>query len=387
MAESDIPRISSTEPIWKQELKAQQAFEKGLIQQAEEAQEDFQQWAEQGFNGVPTRRFRNLKEQKETHAKVKAVEKKGEADDQDKIEKKEKVEETALSFQRKNPELRARTLQLLLQEISAKDTAETLLAKVLRFYPDPFLADEALLFLYEVTRGLLQEKVSQSSSLLQKNYEREIKAGRNISSHAREFSTQGLGDPNALRNLYRDVTGNPRDAYTLFDELFSQFSFAKMKPVAQFLLHSLGADLKAKGPSIAKVELAKIVEDIRIIQAILGVFLFFQSRSSLMGRLFKQYQLAVPFKLHFESLSREFLKLLQERYLSADRIFQMGRNLGLLEDEIAQIIVYTQVRDAIRQVAPRLYKSNQHKEDLLEALIEALEELEEEGDEEEEEES
>ena len=49
----------------------------------------------------------------------------------------------------------------------------------------------------------------------------------------------------------------------------------------------------------------------------------------------------------------------------------------------AQIIVFEQFRDAIRQVAPRIYRSLQHRYDLLMAILETLEDLEDELEEDE----
>ena len=64
----------------------------------------------------------------------------------------------------------------------------------------------------------------------------------------------------------------------------------------------------------------------------------------------------------------------------------MGIKLDLSYDEIAQIIVFGQMRDAVRGVAPRLFRSNQHRHDVLMSFIEALEEFEEKLEEREEEE-
>jgi type III secretion protein W len=56
---------------------------------------------------------------------------------------------------------------------------------------------------------------------------------------------------------------------------------------------------------------------------------------------------------------------------------------------IAKIIVFTQMRDALRETSPKLFKSEQHRQDVLMTFLEALssleDELEEEEDEEEEE--
>lgn len=384
MAESPIPRISSSQPVWMQELQTQRRELRGMLLRQIEAKEDFQEWAEQGFNGVSTRTFRTLKEQEKHRYKVKEATQEEETENQEKIEHKGNVEDAASRFQERNPELQARTLKLLLSRLSFQDTAEMILAKVLEIYSDYSLADEALEFLIEVTGGSLKEKAIQAKEMLRANYEREILAGRNIASEAREFSEKGLGSPTALRDMYREITGTSREAYTLFEELFAKFPFPKMKTVIDFLLHSLGSDLKAKGPSISRIELTHLMEEIRIIQAILGVFLFFYSRMQLLTQQFEMYQIPMPPFIHFEALARSYLQLLQERYLSPERIYALGKKFNLGENALAQVILYTQFRDAVRQVAPRLYRSQKHKEDVLKALIEALEELEEEEEEEEE---
>ena len=59
----------------------------------------------------------------------------------------EKVEDAASRFHRNNYELQAKTLLILRARITAKDTPDEALQKVLEAYPDPALADEALDFL------------------------------------------------------------------------------------------------------------------------------------------------------------------------------------------------------------------------------------------------
>ena len=86
-----------------------------------------------------------------------------------------------------------------------------------------------------------------------------------------------------------------------------------------------------------------------------------------------------------EELAKKFMALLKERYLSPERVFIQGRALGLSDETLAQIIIFMQMRDGIRQVAPKLYRDDKHRQEVLQAFIEALEELEDELEEEEEE--
>jgi type III secretion protein W len=108
----------------------------------------------------------------------------------------------------------------------------------------------------------------------------------------------------------------------------------------------------------------------------MGIFRFFQSRMRLMQQQFVSYNLVFPPRLNFEVLARLFAKILAERYISADKVLQFSHTIGLSEEAAAQLIIFTQYRDAIRQVAPRYYRNPQHREDLQKAIIEALENLE-----------
>lgn len=301
-----------------------------------------------------------------------------------------RLEEISEQFERKNHELHARALLLLRSRLRKQDTHEDILRKALEMYPDFSLADEAIEFLQQTTEGDLANQTNLARETLNTLYGREVRAGRNIVKQAQDFASQGLGTTNALRDLYRDITGNPREAAQLFNELATQFNFEKMKPLIEFLLHSLGGDLKSKGPSISHGELHRLITETRKLQSILGLYLFFRSRMNLIGSAFQRQQLSLPSDIDFEALSKLFMKFLQERYPTADKILQMAAQLGLSDEWIGQVIIFTQMRDGVREVAPKLFKSQQHQQDVLKSYIDAIEDLDkriEEGGEEEDEEA
>jgi type III secretion protein W len=80
------------------------------------------------------------------------------------------------------------------------------------------------------------------------------------------------------------------------------------------------------------------------------------------------------------------MKLLEGRYVSPDKVIKLARFLGISEDLLAQIIIFSQMRDAIRNTSPRLYQSIKHRQEVLESILEALDEIEEEYEKDEEEE-
>lgn len=283
-------------------------------------------------------------------------------------------------FQKRNPELKADTLVLLRQSIKGDDTKEEILQKLKEFYPDISLRDEALEYLLETTDGELARKLGEIKEELNQEFGREIVAGRNIHIQAREAASKELGTPTSMRDMYRDITGNPRDAATLFDELATKYGYKELKKVVDFLLHSMGADMNSKGPSIERAELQRLFSEVRNMQAILGVYRFFSNRMKLTQYLFQESQMETPPELNFESMAKAFMGLTAERYPSADKVQQKAMMLGLKASNIAgKIITFSQFRDAIREVAlGKVYKTVQHRDDLYLAILEALEDLEDE---------
>lgn len=287
-------------------------------------------------------------------------------------------------FQRRNPELRANVLLLLRESISPDDSKETILKKLFEFYSDVSLADEALEYLLETTEGELARKIREVKEELLATRGREIIAGKNIHLQARQAAEKGLGTPSSMREMYRDITGSAREAPVLFDELAKKYAFKDLKKVIDFLLHSLGADMKSKGPSIDPGELHRLFSETRTLQAILGVYRFFRSRMSLLTSLFAKNGIELPSELSFETMSKEFMSLASERYPSSDKVMQRAVRLGLERWVLAKIIALSQFRDAVREVAMnKIYKNLQHRDDLYLAILEALEDLEDELEEQE----
>ncbi|MFS8563411.1 MAG: hypothetical protein LVR00_03415 [Rhabdochlamydiaceae bacterium] len=244
------------------------------------------------------------------------------------------------------------------------------------------MADEALDFLIETSRGRIQDIVREAKANLNRDFEREIKAGKNIFSQSQAFAAKGIGIPTSLRDLYRDITGNPREAAVLFEELTNNYPFDKLKTVINFILHSLGADMKAKGSSISRPELSRLFTETKNMQAILGIFRFFLSRMRMITSSFAREGITCPEKINFEALAKAFMRFLQERYPSVDKALQLAFQFDLDKKIAAQIILYIQFRDAMRQVSSKLFRDERQKQEFLLCFMDTLEELEEQLEEE-----
>jgi len=380
------PRISHILPTSAQGIKEIQREAAADRAQQLETEDDISQYFElSAFNPMAqAQRFRNLKEIQSKEKQTAGIEESEEA--QPKILDIERVDEASERFQKNNYELNAKTLRILRSQLSGGDSAEEILKKVESVYADAALADEALDFLAETTDGQLLAATQEAKEKLNKDRGKEIRAGRNMGAQAREFAEQGLGSPTSLRDLYRDITLNPRDPLKLFDELTEKFRYPKLKSAITFMLHSLGSDLKSKGPSIQRGELKRLLDETRSMQGIMGIFRFFQSRMRLIQREFSSYQLTMPSRLDFELISRIFSKIIAERFMNPEKILQTAKLMGISEEIAAQIIIYSQMRDALKQIAPKYFRDPRHRDELLKAFIDTIDKLEDQLEEEEEEE-
>lgn len=292
------------------------------------------------------------------------------------------VKDQASRFEKRNPELKASILVLLLDKVKGCRDKEELLKLLEQFYPDPTLQDDALDFLLATTLGDLKKIVQEAKDFLNATRGREIQAGKNIADEVQRFVTLGLGAPSKLRDLYRDITGNPRDPIALFMELGDRFSYKEMRKVLAYLFHALGSDLKSQGPSIPPGLLHTLLTEVRNLQAGLGVLHFFKNRMRLITFLFQRNDIPLPPDLNFETLSRQFVSLLQERYPSPDKVLQLAQKLGISKEILAEIIIFSQMRDAVREIAlHQFYRSLQHRDEIYKSILDCLEQLEEELDE------
>ncbi len=285
-------------------------------------------------------------------------------------------EDLAQSFFKRNSELPPSKLQDLKASLKESSSEQEIFEKVSKAFEDPTLMDEALDYLEQATTGPLRGKISHVRQLLNQENEREIIAGKNIDAAAKDYAARGLA-PTAtdLRNLYRDITGNPRDHETLFDELSTKYTFDNLKEIVKFLLQGMAFDMKSKGPSIPGAELIKLMSETRDLQSILWVYLFFKERMKMIRNQYKRHEMQCPENLSFEKLAKGFMKLVKERYPSVMKILKEADDLALFDDD-EKVIVLSQFRDAIRGLSPRVYKSIKHRQELLLALLETLDQLE-----------
>ncbi len=334
----------------------------------------FQEWGDNAFNNPLTimRRFERLDEK--LRAKKNGTEQSKSTDEESALI--EDISEAAEALEQQHPDLSSEDLIDLFLALHRGVTEDELLGLAKEKLKDPTLIDTALDFLTENSKGKEKTVAKRAKEELLLQSGREVSAGHNIGGSAYQFAEEGLGTATMLRELYRELTSKERSALQIFQELFSLYKFDRVLQGIAFLLASLGLDLNAKGPSIDPAQLKSILTDCQKLQGIVGVYAFFNRRMSLLKAEFERYGLELPKELNFESLSRTFLRILEDKYPSIKNLFAALKSLGLGEELIAQMLILGQNRDALRHTSRRLYRDEKHRQDLMKALEEAAEEIE-----------
>ena len=123
--------------------------------------------------------------------------------------------------------------------------------------------------------------------------------------------------------------------------------------------------------------LHRLVGAVRSLQAINGIYRFFKGRVTLIRRQFKAEAVKPPKGLTTKKMGRAFMELVLERYPSADKVLSKAKDLEIDHSTQSKIIIFSQFRDAIREVAlSEIFSSVQQRDELLAAVLEALEDLE-----------
>lgn len=190
-----------------------------------------------------------------------------------------KIKQSAGELNKRNPDLKPDTLELLWDKIQPGDTKEVILQKVLEVYSDPVQADGALEFLLNTTEGPLREAVQAAKN-------EHYNANRNVleppaTEEGPVDTQQAALTLSNFEDIKKFLSDQP-DSQALFNKLEQQAgNFKEQRPIITKILNRLGDQLKIKGDGIEKGELNALLKQIRFLQTHLGVYAFFRGRMSL----------------------------------------------------------------------------------------------------------
>jgi len=281
--------------------------------------------------------------------------------------------------------------------------------------PDVAEIDKAFEFLLEFTQFKMNRTTGDTKEKLKlimqhlkegkekhfKSNEAAIKTAQNIIGVADGVISETGKSTKEVLTQMRDMINNPLDVQGKRKHYEQNGGYEAMINDAKGFYHVIGENLKRvkisstesidlpKLPSLENAELLRLNDETRTLQAATRVPMHCKaSTRTVEGYLRRHAHFSIGkelFRAHinFESLSKLFFDIVEERYPSAERIIQLtSRLVDLLHQEeeerlSTEISVLGVIRDMIKQVNPnKIYRSTQHRDDLYLAIIESLEDLE-----------
>ncbi|WDE08679.1 type III secretion system gatekeeper subunit SctW [Thalassomonas viridans] len=207
-----------------------------------------------------------------------------------------------------------------------------------------------------------------------------IRAGLNVSETAAEFSRSDQGIQ-TLRSFYRDAILDYQNVTQGFHQIVKRFGEKGFAKSLAFLLQALGADLKAKGPSIEPRQLRLIINDMYIIKTLGGIL---EQTRELIDTLRRHYRQRKVKNGLF--LMEKMLDLKSESFPKPELFLKLNLDMNVIG--LANQIYFTQeLIRLLRQIPDKAYQEDlDAKRELLHMAQLAVDNLIKQEEEEEEEE-
>ena len=317
-------------------------------------------------------------------------------------------------------------LQDLMEELGRGITSETDTETIVKLIsdqlstagkrPDVAIIDKAMAFLLEVAKKMLDKgtlppeqqaalqkifvQLNKAKDEFYKSNQKDIDTSSNVievvDTIVEYAQASGVTTSDVLSHI-RTIVYDPQDFWTKFNfykEKGYHYMMKEFKAIFTF------SGKRFKDSRIPRGEMSRIIDETKTLQAILQVYRHFKRNTALAQNLFELNGDTLPPYINYETLSGTFVKLVEERYPSAEKALQIIAALlpELLAEELAyqenkktmsrsgkmrnirgRIVLLTLMRDAIKEVSPtKVYRSLQHRDDLYLSIIEGLERLEDE---------
>ncbi len=118
--------------------------------------------------------------------------------------------------------------------------------------------------------GQLLAKLGAVKAQLMKDAGPAIRSGLNIAADVLSYARQGLGNPAALRDLYRDSILGGQSIGSMYTAILKRYDESQFSQSLEFLLRAAGSDLDGRlmGSSMEAPQLKNAIDDIYHVQAL-----------------------------------------------------------------------------------------------------------------------
>lgn len=208
------------------------------------------------------------------------------------------------------------------------DTKVSILAKLESAYPYPILVNQALGILLERTTESLHEQVSMAKEEIVTNFPRELRlmgVSKQVTGVLKEVKLDMA--PGDFSDRYNKLLGNPLEFHTLDAELDAMDPTQK-KAYLKALSHIASKDVKMEATYIEKAKIQTVIDQIRTMQASIGVDNESDRTVKEDFRIAKANDVTLPPQITPKTHRKEVISLAAQRYPNPEQVAQSAVNLG-----------------------------------------------------------
>lgn len=253
-------------------------------------------------------------------------------------------------------------------------TASQLRREAKLFFPD--VSDQYVGLFYakaQIDRmpgfELLKKGLAEALAGLEQDHGPAVRAGLNVADAARTGATQGLGEAQGLRDLYRETVLDYKGALAAFDAILEKYGSKDFMHAVHFLIKALGQDMASTGPSTSAEQLKLINDDLFQLEALNHLHEASQNVLDRMRTVYNALQAPEDPKL----LMKPLLQMKDERWIASSGFENLATSLRFTKTA-ERIHFLSEVRELARQLPLKLYENPETRPTFLQAAQTALDE-------------
>lgn len=216
---------------------------------------------------------------------------------------------------------------------------------------------------------LLKDGLAEVLAGLERDHGPEIRAGLNVADAARTGVTQGLGEAQGLRDLYRDTVLDYKGALAAYEAILEKYGPKDFMRAVHFLIKALGQDMASTGPSTSAEQLKLINDDLFQLEALNHLHEGSRNVLDRMRTVYNAPQAPEDPKL----LMKPLLQMKDERWIASTGFESLATSLRFTNTG-ERIHFLREVKDLARQLPLKLYENPETRPGFLQAAQDALDE-------------
>jgi len=219
----------------------------------------------------------------------------------------------------------------------------------------------------EAADPIVAATVAEAAERLETESGPEIRAGINLAGRVAETASGGLGDTQALRDLYRSSVLGFETLSQTYQALLARYGTERFAEALGFLTSALGDELSSQGPSIPPERLRPILSDLYQLGVLKAVH---EECDEALARLNRRFGTGAG--ANTATLMTHLIPLSNRTWIAPTDIHGLIERLGLKTDLEAEIYVLQDLTRITRSLPEHIFQDREGRQKLTTAVQMAL---------------